>query len=175
MLFSALAPTTITSQSPRLTSSTSHNLRSSSKQTTAALKQTQKTITTIPPVVPPPLAPPVISPHLGSNSAATTPVIEQQQQQPDSSIMTQYEELKSKAMTSRARRIIANARERNRVHTISSAFEVHIHFYALIGIKNQCYAWKQLKIHPHHFAKTYGSDLSLLSIQFPYFEKKMNK
>ncbi|XP_075246559.1 uncharacterized protein LOC142340043 [Convolutriloba macropyga] len=118
---SALAPTTITSQSPRLTSSTSHNLRSSSKQTTAALKQTQKTITTIPPVVPP-LAPPVISPHLGSNSAATTPVIEQQQQ-PDSSIMTQYEELKSKAMTSRARRIIANARERNRVHTISSAFE----------------------------------------------------
>ena len=170
MLFSALAPTTITSQSPRLTSSTSHNLRSSSKQTTAALKQTQKTITTIPPVVPP-LAPPVISPHLGSNSAATTPVIEQQQQ-PDSSIMTQYEELKSKAMTSRARRIIANARERNRVHTISSAFEVQIHFYALIGIKKINAAWKQLKIHPYHFAKTYGSELSLLSIQFPYFEKK---
>lgn len=46
-------------------------------------------------------------------------------QHPDnsSSILTQYEELKSKAMTSRARRIIANARERNRVHTISSAFE----------------------------------------------------
>ena len=59
---------------------------------------------------------PIMSPSLVPASSPGAP--------PDRSILTQYEELKSKAMTSRARRIIANARERNRVHTISSAFEV---------------------------------------------------
>lgn len=62
-----------------------------------------------------PASSPILSPSLVPASSPGAP--------PDRSILTQYEELKSKAMTSRARRIIANARERNRVHTISSAFE----------------------------------------------------
>ena len=72
---------------------------------------------------PPVLAHPVVSssPHLGSSNSSVDVGAGGED---SSSIMTQYEELKSKAMTSRARRIIANARERNRVHTISSAFEV---------------------------------------------------